>query len=479
MKTMKKFLSMAALALVGIVMTGCSSDDNTVSTQQSNNGLVLKTTISLDENGSDMRALTAAGVKTFAVGDQVVLFYVDGKGISRRVVSSALTAPDISADGKTANLSFDVSSAKPADNGAIRYVYPANMASTNDNYTFDLDDEHTIDFTQLDNQKGTLGDLGSDLDLATFDGNFSGTSLPASATLTNQLAVLAITLTDNAATPADITSSITDLTVVEGANHYAVTRAAVAGPIYVAIKPTSSAVIEVAATDGPNEYGKFLTSKTYAANNGYNVSWKMLPCVNLDNKGTGIITYDVQEDMIITGTPEESGFRINLPNKECTVTLDNVDPTGSKSVSLNGNVNKEMTVMLKGTSRLFGLGNGGGASVTIDAVEPGGTVIVTKIFNPLSGGPLIINGGTVKAKATTAYYAVYGDLVVNGGAVYLAGHEYSSTDYPAVSGTITGSLYGWGASWTAVTSGTSSAARYITTDNASGDPTTPSAAWTW
>ena len=476
MKTMKKFLSMAALALVGIVMTGCSSDDNTVSTQQSNNGLVLKTTISLDENGSDMRALTAAGVKTFAVGEQVALFYKDENNDSRKVVSSALTAPDISADGKTANLTFDVSSAAPAANGAIRYVYPANMASTNDDSTFDLDDEHTIDFTKLDAQDGTLATLGSSLDLCVFDGNFSGTSLPASASLTNRLAVLAITLTDNAATPAEITSSITDLVVVEGTNHYAVTRSAVAGPIYVAIKPTSSAVIEVAASDGAKDYGKFLTSKTYAANNGYNVSWKMLPCVNLNNKGAGIYTYDVTEDMIITGTPEESGFRINLPNKECTVTLADVDPTGSKSVSLNGNTGIAMTVMLKGTSRLFELGNGGGASVTIDAVEPGGTVIVTKPYNPLSGEPLIINGGTVKAKATAGWYAVYGNLEVNGGAVYLAGHEYNSVEYPAVSGTITGTLYGWdGSAWGAVTSGTSSAAQYITTDNTSGDPT----AWTW
>jgi hypothetical protein len=171
--------------------------------------------------------------------------------------------------------------------------------------------------------------------------------------------------------------------------------------------------------------------------------------------------------MIITGTPEESGFRINLPNKECTVTLHNVDPTGSKSVSLNGNVGIVMTVKLKGTSRLFELGNVGGASVTIDAVEPGGTVIVTKIYNPLSGGPLIINGGTVKAKATAAYYAVYGNLEVNGGAVYLAGYD----GYKAVSGTITGSLYGWGGSWTAVTSGETNDAQYITTDNTSGNPT--------
>lgn len=471
-KTMR-LLCMATLVVMGTIITGCANLDE--NQQQEKNNLTLTTTLSFSKN-TGTKTLTSDGEKTFALGDQVVLFYEDGKGISRRVLSSALAALDISADGKTANLTFDVSAAKPADNGAIRYVYPANMASGNTDYTFDLNDANTIDFTQLDDQEGTREKLGKKYDLCVFDGNFSAGALPASATLTNRLAILAITLTDNAATPADITSSITDLVVVEGSNHYAVNRATGAGPIYVAIKPTSSAVIEVAATDGANDYGKFLTSKTYAANNGYNVSWKMLPWVNLGSLGSGVYTYDVTEDMIITGTPvESSGFEIRLPNKECTVTLVNVDPTGSKSVQLNGIVNKAMTVLLKGTSRLLALGNGGGASVTIDAVEPGGTVIVTKTFNPLNGGPFIINGGTLKAKATAAYYAVFGDLVVNGGAVYLAGHEYSSTDYPAVSGTITGSLYGWGGSWTAVTSGTSSAAQYVTTDDTSGDPT----AWTW
>lgn len=465
MKTMKKFLSMAALALVGIVMTGCSSDDNTVSTQQSNNGLVLKTTVSLDENGSDMRALTAAGVKTFAQGDQIVLFYIDGKGISRRVVSSALTAPDISADGKTANLTFDVSSAKPADNGAIRYVYPANMASTNDNSNFDLDDEHTIDFTKLDAQDGTLATLGSSLDLCVFDGNFSGTSLPASASLTNRLAVLAITLTDNAATPAEITSSITDLVVVEGTNHYAVTRSAVAGPIYVAIKPTSSAVIEVAASDGAKDYGKFLTSKTYAANNGYNVSWKMLPCVNLSTISG---YYFPDGDVILTGTPAAA---LTIANYEgYTITLDNVNPAGTATVRMN--CGSDFTLKLKGTSkfeRIYDIGE----ALTISEAVAGGTVIINNSTGyALGAATVTVNGGTVKAKSENAV-AINANLAVNGGAVYLAGADGQN----AVSGTISGSatLYGYnGSAWGSITSGSTSTARYVSTDD-SAAPTS----WTW
>ena len=203
----------------------------------------------------------------------------------------------------------------------------------------------------------------------------------------------------------------------------------------------------------------------------------MLPCVNLNNKGAGTYTYDVTEDMIITGTPEESTFRIYLPNdKECTVTLDNVDPDGSKSVELNGNMDQNMTVKLRGTSKLATLGNGGGtSSVTIEAVEAGSTVVVSNMGPALSGSPLTINSGTVKAKSTMMN-AVVGGLVVNGGSVYLAG-GYMSDDVPAVAGSITGSatLYGWDGSWGSITSDK----RYITTDNTSGDPTTPSAAWTW
>ena len=234
MKT-KKFLSMAALALVGAMTVSCSSDDNITDQPQQpenkTNVVTLTATVGFDDGVAATRAVTGTGTKTFAEGDQIVLFYIDGKGISRRVVSSALTPGDITNEGKKANLTFDVSEALPATDGAIRYVYPANMASANDDSNFDLDDEHTIDFSKLNNQDGTLTTLGSSLDLCVFDGNFSGTNLPASASLTNQLSVLAITLKDNASpTPNDITSTITGLTVNDGTNNYAVTRDAAAGP---------------------------------------------------------------------------------------------------------------------------------------------------------------------------------------------------------------------------------------------------------
>ena len=293
---MKNFLSKAALALMGAMMTGCSSNDNFDNPQQPENKskvVTLTTTVGFDASAGT-RALTETGVKTFAVGDQIVLFYKDGNGLSRRVVSSALTAMDITNEGKKANLTFDVSAAAPAADGAIRYVYPANMASTNQDSNFDLDDEHTIDFSKLNNQDGTLTTLGSSLDLCVFDGNFSGTSLPTSATLTNQLAILAINLKNT----TDITSTITDMTISDGTNTYAVSRSAAAGPIYVAIQPVASQNIEVTATDGTDEYVKTLSGKTYAANNGYNVTWNMTKLPKVTWNSTNVINESHEDDCL-------------------------------------------------------------------------------------------------------------------------------------------------------------------------------------
>ena len=63
------------------------------------------------------------------------------------------------------------------------------------------------------------------------------------------------------------------MTLGDGTNTYSVTREAAAGPIYVAIQPTTSASISITATDGSKNYAKTLTGKDYAANNGYSVSW--------------------------------------------------------------------------------------------------------------------------------------------------------------------------------------------------------------
>jgi hypothetical protein len=362
-------------------------------------------------------------------------------------VSHALEAGDITNEGKNATFTFDLET--PNKSASVLYIYPAAMAG-----------DTGVDFTKLNTQEGTFDALQSKYDLCTNFGAWDGDNLP-SLTLENRLAILAITLKKHAGD--DITSSITSMTVSDGSNTYAVSRSAAAGPIYVAICPTTNATINVTATNATRTYYKTLaTTKTYAASNGYSVSWKMdLPVVDLaDCEET---SYTVTEDMVITGTSPLANFQINTDGNH-EITLDKV------MGEINLDFSSSMTIKLKGENRLTSIeGN-----VTIaDAGD--GTLIAINDGTPLSGN-FIIEGGTVKAKATAMGHAVGGNLTVNGGAVYLAGGEGER----AVEGVIDSEeaiVYGrdggsWHPCWYH--------SQYVTTDDNSGTPTEPeNSYWNW
>ena len=281
MKKTMRLLSMAALALVGAVMTGCSSDDNIIDQPQQpetpNNVVTLTTTVSLGDGDATTRALTSTGVKTFAEGETMAIIYKNTSNQTVKAVSEPLPAGDY---GASATFTFTLED--PSRAGNVTYIYPAAMASTTD-----------VDYSALNSQNGSLATLSSNLDLATYSGAWDGASLP-SATLTNQLAILALKL-KNEASSSDITSSITRMTLKAGDNTYTVSPSSLS-TIYVAIRPTSSATIDVTATDGTNEYGKTLSGKTYAANNGYNVTWNMSKMTTITWNSSNI------SDLAVEGT---------------------------------------------------------------------------------------------------------------------------------------------------------------------------------
>ena len=114
MKT-TRFLSLAALALVGAMMTGCSNDDNIIDEQQQSKDhiVTVTTTVNFDDaaDGAATRALAIdydakTLTKTFAVGEQVVLVYDNTSEESVSAVSNALTIEDIATGGKSAKLTF-------------------------------------------------------------------------------------------------------------------------------------------------------------------------------------------------------------------------------------------------------------------------------------------------------------------------------------------------------------------------------------
>lgn len=275
----KRFLllSMAALALVGVMMTGCSNEDEAIVDNQEKHLVTLTTTISLD-GGDGTRALDAAGHKTFVENDQIAVIYKNTSNETKSA-SVVLAASDISADGKTATIS--VTFENPAENSQLRMIYPAAMLKTPIETSTTIDNAGTINYDNLNAQDGYLGSLGQYYDLAVYDGAMVGNALPTAITLSNKLAVCAFTLKDDKGTPEtsddeDITSHITNLTVSDGTNAYTISRSVGVGPLYVAMKPVTAALTFTATDEYGQHYTKTLSSKSFAANNIYPIGMKMV-----------------------------------------------------------------------------------------------------------------------------------------------------------------------------------------------------------
>lgn len=269
----KNLYHIITLVLVAILMVACSNDDFTSEAPQpaENNGndsVTQITTVNFEtssgwESVGTTRALTDLGVKTFSVGDKIAVVYTNTSSTTVKVESDALTAQDISADSKSAN--FKVTMTSPLKNTAVTYIYPASIADANG----------TPNLSALNTQDGTLASLASKLDYAKFTGNLTNdATLPAVASLANQLAVCKFTIKRNDGS-SDITSAITKLTINDGTNSYTVNRSAAADPIYVAMQPVTTGNITFTADDGTYHYEKTVNSKTLAASNLYPITVTM------------------------------------------------------------------------------------------------------------------------------------------------------------------------------------------------------------
>ncbi len=264
MKKTFRFLSMAALLVVGAIMTGCSSDDNIDNPQQPANkdNVVTQTVTVCLDGGAGTRAVNGStGAKTFEAGNQIAVIYKDGNDKTKKAVST-----DFTPTGDNTKATFTVMLSNPANNSAIRYIYPASMAKDVAEDATITNDAATIDYTGLLNsQDGDLTTLGTNYDLAIKDGNLSGTDLPASVTLTNPLAICKFTLTDGT---NPITSSVNSLTISDGTNTYAVTPSALS-TIYVAMKPATGKIAFTAATGSKTYFKTTASAQTLTASTLY------------------------------------------------------------------------------------------------------------------------------------------------------------------------------------------------------------------
>lgn len=425
---------MAALAMVGAMMSSCSEVIEVAQPANTGKTVMVKTTVSLGENAST-RALTIAGVKTFAAGEQIAVIYKNTDDQTVKAVSLALTTDDI--DNTDAhNATFSVPLTNPKPNGDVRYIYPASMAADDVSATTP-DNDATINYAALATQDGTLASLASSLDLAVFDGNLtdSGT-LPATASLTNPLTIGKFTIKAN---NTDITSNITGLTIGDGSNTYAITREAAAGPICVAMKPVASATISISATDGTTIFAKTFTDKTLAQNNIYTLD------LTLSKQLSGTIDLaTVTSDIVIANGSTVTGtlggnYKVSIA-AGASVTLNDVTINGGNEynykwagITCEGNA----TIIISSTNTVKGFyswypgiqAGPVGTTLTIDgkgsltATAGDNAAAIGSGYYHSSCGNITINGGTINASSgyngagigSGFDHSSCGNITINGG----------------------------------------------------------------
>ena len=362
----------------------------------------------------DTKALSFDGNKlkaTWAVGEEVTVYKGD----------ALLGTLSAQAEGKSTTLSGTVS---------------GDLA---------VDDVLTLKFSSPDyaSQDGTLDFIASHCDYAVanvFVTNVGGESITTTdASFVNQQAICQFTLKQG---ENDITAAITALTITSGTDMYAISRTAGPGPIYVAMKGVSDAVIDFCATDGTNFYGKVVTDKTLASGKFYACSLSM-------ETGIGLISYvrrswDEASKSVVSETVVEKANDLNsiseYGNLEGTWYVSGVKNINGITISKNKSLNLVLCdgatlttdhIWMDETStlRIFGQAAGTGtlvANCTSDALAIG-------LYDAKgNGGTMEFHGGVINAGGHFQYPAIgsrkyyWERLAIYGGTIVATGGGYGA-----------------------------------------------------
>lgn len=406
--TLGKYFVFAAFVMA--TMVGCMKDDfqdiNLVG------DVTFTAKVNLD-TGNGSKQLSENGVKTFAAGEQIAVVYINTSDHTVKATSVALTAGDISNNGKSAT--FTVTLTDPKAGTTVKYVYPASMVDNNGNET------------AIANQDGTLESLSSLYDYAYGEGTFDGSALPR-LTLTNQFAIGKITMKNYAG--SSTLNYIKGATITDGTNTYTITPASdeFSWPIYVAMKPVSSdKTITINATDeGTRDYDtytKFVTGKTLYAGKMYTLTVKMRRVVELSHLShytSGTDDFTSQNGDVLTGTLQEESYyrQIYIGNGD-TVTLAgvNINSTNSESYNWAGITCKgDATLILKeGTTNIVRGFQGN---------YPGIHVLwYNRTLTIMGGGSLNASSNGTGAGIGGGYNMACGNIHIKGGIITVTGGE--------------------------------------------------------
>lgn len=412
MKQMMKYLGLTAMAVMSLL--ACTRAQVEQPVQKT---ITLTTTINLGgEEDEDSKALSAAGVKTFANGDKIAVLYECTTANRVHAVESD-DVSSISADGKTARFSvtFPGGENQPKPDGKIRIVYPPEMAKNityESNISLD-DDNSTLSLGTLNEdlpQGGTLSFV-SLKDLCTFDGYFVSVNdqptFPSSITLTNRLAMCEFKVFRG---EENITSSITKMTLVNGSNTYTIERTASTNPIYIAMLPVESGSFDIIVNES---YYKQVSGKTLAAGKMYPINLR-LPGAAVDLASFND-HYTAQSGDVLTGTPGKD-IRIIIADG-ATVTLQNVSINADGTVFPGIKCDGDATLLLVGSNTV------NGRHEDYPGIYPGPT-----------GKTLVIRGnGSLSASSAAApgigssnYNASFkdcGNILIEGGTIVACGGD--------------------------------------------------------
>ena len=410
-----KNLYIVTLALVSILMAGCSSGDDNFASQtpqptREGNTVTLTTTVSFD--GATTRALTADGVKTFAVGDQIAVVYVDNSNATVKVESNALTATDIETGGKIAH--FTVTLTDPKASSAVNCIYPAAMAKSDGTPYLDA----------LNTQDGTLATLASTLDYAKFEGTMTAEGkLPEAIRLANQLTLCKFNI-KSCDGKSDITSTVTQFVVKNGSNTYTVNREAAEGPIYVAMQPVTTGDITLTATAGTYHYEKTIVGETLSADYLYTVNVPMILHQTFDYTGAEqTLTIPTTGYYKLEAWGAQGGYSTNAGGNGGYSTVIYYLTENSSLYFYCGQAGSARSGITGGAGGWNGGGKGGNAYTGYNGGGGGGgaTHIATSQIGAITANNNLYTGTAANPTAKTGLLLVAGG---GGGGTYQSGAGY-------------------------------------------------------
>ena len=214
--------------------------------------------------GSSTDTLSTA----FVAGQQVAVFYKNTSGQTAKVLSNALTASDISNEGKSATINVTIDDADKTQ--PVTYIYPATMAN----------DDGTLNTGALSAQNGTLDE--DIINCCTATGAWDGNALP-SLKLTSPFAIFKFTTKSKTGEYGSLQNTdVTKLTVTTGGQNYVITPAPATSTLYVALPAVSDQAVRFSAkgSDGKT-YTCSKASVTFAAGKYYQSMLKMAPPITV------------------------------------------------------------------------------------------------------------------------------------------------------------------------------------------------------